>query len=584
MNIKTMTSTPNTTEFYPTPPKLVEKILDKIDFDYAFTFLEPSAGKGDIAEALLRRCCAKWRNKDSFEIDCIEIDPHLQQVLKYHFSEEAHEALYSEFSELDRISYKEITSEQKERRSNLRKELDVWGKAEQVRLVGDNFLKYHTHKYYSWIVMNPPFSNGDLHLLHALQLQKDGGNIVCLLNAETIRNPYTKTRVLLMQKLEEYGAEIEFLEGEFTNAERQTDVEVALICVKIPNRTQWKSNIWDSIQREQEVPEEEMDEPDELATSDFISGIVQQYENEVEATTRLIKEYKSLIPYTLNSSPLIYLVRDRSNGYGSFSVNAYLQDVRLKYWEALFSNEKFTGLLTSNLRDKYAGMVRDLKNYEFSEFNIKRIYLEMMSEMTTGVEETIMNLFDKLTSEHSWYPECSKNVHYFNGWRTNKAHFIGNKVILPVNGMFSSYKWRDETFDVRNAYAVVADIQKSLDYLDMGHTGEVNLQAFLEAASQAGQTRNIRCKYFDIDLFKKGTMHIKFHPESQKLIDRFNIYAAQKRGWLPPSYGKKAYSHMTPEEKAVVDSFQGKEKYNQVLAERQYYLAEVTQQVFMLGA
>lgn len=584
MNIATMTSTPNATEFYPTPPKLVDKMLSKIDFDYACTFLEPSAGKGDIAEALLRRCDAKWRNSSEFDIDCVEIDPHLQQILKYHFSKSGHQELWEKAKELKEISYREITTEQKAALKALEDEMRIWRKAENVRLVGDDFLKYHTHKHYDWIVMNPPFSNGDIHLLHALQLQENGGNIVCLLNAETIRNPYTKTRILLAQKLEKYRAEIEFLEDEFLNAERQTDVEVALVCVRIPNKTAWKSNIWEAIQKEQETLEEEYDEPDELATSDFVSGIVQQYQNEVEATTRLIKEYKSLIPYTLNSSPLIYLVRDRSHSYSSFSINAYLQDVRLKYWEALFSSEKFTGLLTSNLREQYSDMVRELKNYEFSEFNIKRIYLEMMSEMTTGVEETIMNLFDKLTSEHSWYPECSKNIHYFNGWKTNEAHMIGKKVILPVNGMFSSYSWRNETFDVRNAYAVVADIQKSLDYLDMGHTGEVNLQAFLEAADRAGQTRNIRCKYFDIDLFKKGTMHIKFHPESQKLIDRFNIYAAQKRGWLPPSYGKKAYSHMSPEEKTVIDSFQGEEKYNEVLSERQYYLAEVTQQILMLGA
>lgn len=584
MNIATMTSVPNETEFYPTPPKLVDKMLSKIDFDKAFTFLEPSAGKGDIAEALLRRSVSRWRSKEYVDIDCVEIDPHLQQVLKYNFSSERVLPLRKEYQELERIFVRDLTPEQKERKEVLRKELGTWNKADQVRLVGDDFLKYHTHKHYDWIVMNPPFSNGDLHLLHALQMQQDGGGVVCLLNAETIRNPYTKTRMLLAQKLQEYGASIEFLEGEFVNAERQTDVEVALVCVEIPNKTEWKSNIWDAIQKEQEVPDEQWNEPDELETSDFISGIVQQYQNEVEATTRLIKEYKSLIPYTLNSSPLIYLVRDRSNSYSSFSINAYLQDVRLKYWKALFSNEKFTGLLTSNLRKKYSDMVRELKNYEFSEFNIKRVYLEMMSEMTTGVEETIMNLFDKLTSEHSWYPECSKNIHYFNGWKTNEAHMIGKKVILPVNGMFSSYSWRNETFDVHNAYAVVADIQKSLDYLDMGHTGEVNLQAFLEAADRAGQTRNIRCKYFDIDLFKKGTMHIKFHPESQKLIDRFNIYAAQKRGWLPPSYGKKAYSHMTTEEKAIVDSFQGEEKYNEVMAERQYYLAEVTQQALMLGA
>ena len=35
--------------------------------------------------------------------------------------------------------------------------------------------------------MNPPFSNGDKHLLKALKMQEKGGAIICLLNAETIR-------------------------------------------------------------------------------------------------------------------------------------------------------------------------------------------------------------------------------------------------------------------------------------------------------------------------------------------------------------------------------------------------------------
>lgn len=34
-----------------------------------------------------------------------------------------------------------------------------------------------------------------------------------------------------------------------------------------------------------------------------------------------------------------------------------------------------------------------------------------------------------------------------------------------------------------------------------------------------------------------------------ELIERFNIYAAQQKKWLPPDYGKKAYSNMTAEEK-----------------------------------
>ena len=38
-----------------------------------------------------------------------------------------------------------------------------------------------------------------------------------------------------------------------------------------------------------------------------------------------------------------------------------------------------------------------------------------------------------------------------------------------------------------------------------------------------------------------------------ELIERFNIYAAQQKKWLPPDYGKKTYSNMTAEEKAAAE-------------------------------
>lgn len=41
------------------------------------------------------------------------------------------------------------------------------------------------------------------------------------------------------------------------------------------------------------------------------------------------------------------------------------------------------------------------------------------------------------------------------------------------------------------------------------------------------------------------------------------------------AYGKKAYQDMTAEEKEVIDSFQGEEAYNNVMAKSNYYLAPV---------
>jgi len=53
------------------------------------------------------------------------------------------------------------------------------------------------------------------------------GQIVCLLNAETIKNPYSNERKSLVKKLDELNASIEFLTDEFTTAERSTSVEIA---------------------------------------------------------------------------------------------------------------------------------------------------------------------------------------------------------------------------------------------------------------------------------------------------------------------------------------------------------------------
>ena len=53
-------------------------------------------------------------------------------------------------------------------------------------------MTFYTYKHYDLIIMNPPFDNGDKHLLKAIDLQKNGGAIICLLNAETLKNPYSK--------------------------------------------------------------------------------------------------------------------------------------------------------------------------------------------------------------------------------------------------------------------------------------------------------------------------------------------------------------------------------------------------------
>lgn len=75
-----------------------------------------------------------------------------------------------------------------------------------------------------------------------------------------------------------------------------------------------------------------------------------------------------------------------------------------------------------------------------------------------------------------------------------------------------------------------------------------------------------------------------FYP-TPELLEKFNLFAGMKKNWLPPCYGKKRYQDMAPDEQHVVDSFQGKERYEHIMAHADYYLDTAgARQPLLLGA
>lgn len=574
--------TKNDNQFYPTPKELAEKLLDDVDWKFVNDVLEPSCGKGDLILHM-----ADIVNKDYrtyINVDGIEIDSYLRSICNYRFHDEVTELLSKKNSienkkyyDHNLMKYVGLTEEDQSMVKELKYEIDKRNFI-HFHLVHDDFLTFDSRKKYDLIIMNPPFENGDKHLLKAIDIaEKYGGEIRCILNAETITNPFTNSRKLLQSKLEKYGSRIEFVKNAFQDAERKAGVEVAVIKVSIP-KLQKESDIYNRLKSEENERFKNRvrkDDITDVVVSDFVEQIVSRYNVEVDAGIELIEQYEALKPYILNgfnedkyNSPMITL----KVGNHDADVNRYINSVRKKYWTELFNKTEFTGRFTSNLREKYSNMVSTLVNYDFSVYNINQISIKMMDEMTDGVKETILSLFDKMSSEYSWYPETKNNIHYYNGWKSNKAHKVSNKVIMPIYGVFSDWKWDKETFRVYEAEKTISDIEKVFDYLDDGSTSECSLHGVLERACQEGKTRNIHCKYFDVSLFKKGTMHIKF--TNLDLLERFNIYAAMNRSWLPPYYGKVKYDDLSNEDRGVINEFQGKEAYNRVCSNVEYYLSD----------
>ena len=181
--------------------------------------LEPSAGKGDILDGVKAagHHCA---------MECAEIDPDLREVLR----------------------------------------------GKKYLVAAEDFLSWDAQTRYDLIMMNPPFQNGEYHLLHALDLMQHGGQIVCLLNAATLNNAESPARRDLMQRLEKYKAEIQTIPDAFKHAERAADVDVALIYVTIPKQRQDSYNL-DDLRRAADLPPCDV-ESNQLAFRDPIEALV----------------------------------------------------------------------------------------------------------------------------------------------------------------------------------------------------------------------------------------------------------------------------------------------------------------------
>ncbi len=544
-------------QFYPTPTDVAGKLMAGVDWKNVDTVLEPSAGRGDLIEWAKRRCenahFTRYGKRHSYsielkDIDCIEIDPNLQALLV--------------------------------------------GKG--YRVVHDDFLTYHTRKRYDLILMNPPFADGDLHLLHALELCENGGQIACILNAETIRNPFTSSRKVLAKQLKRYGASIRFVKNGFSKAVRRTDVDVALININIPTAYA-DTTIWDNLQKAREE-HLETNGLHEVAPSNDVERLIREYDLLCEAGIQMMRIYNGVSDRILCSRksdrPIIGLVVDggKTDKCDTSHVNAFLRAARARYWRELFDLPKLRLRMTSAMKDEYHNTVEKMKDYEFSTFNIQQVIDQIMSQITTGVEDAIIKCFDKLSAEHAYHNDVqNENIHYYNGWKTNKAHYVNTKCIIPTWGCFAHgykadkygrYKDTLEGLNAHGCFQVLDDLEKALDYLDKGETFQYNLEHELQTAAECGKT-TVHCKYFMVTFYKKGTCHIKFH--DQKIVDRLNIYIGRQRAWLPPSYGSVRYEEMDTESKRVVDEFQGREKYEAVLNCPADYIIETKAMPLLLG-
>jgi len=479
-------------QFFPTPPdvirKMVEPLLKKwrtedIKILAAKRVLEPSAGTG----AILDLCCeeynldgsrARYNRASKRHIYCCEIQSELRSVL----ADKGYQILEADF------------------------------------------LEYQEPVTYDLILMNPPFDAGAKHVLHAWEMLD--GELIALVNAETVRNVCTKERQLLKHLIDAHGT-VEYWGPCFKKAERPTNVEVA--CIRL---TRQRAETFDFAGGEWEfttgIRDEEFN-PDTLTRPDVVRDLVARY----RAAERVIVERQQLqrkLDFLLDgvSSPVMDSVgRGKAESLANeVSLEDQIAALKSRFWRTLFAKTKIESKLTQKFQDKFQEFSKQKAGLAFSEQNIQEIIGLFVLNYEQLMTDCLLDLFDQCTRFHK------KNQVHVEGWKTNQGHKINHKIIMPY-GLNNEYGWglnySHEGF--------FTDLDKVLCWIWGVNIKQIRgtrmaIRNFCEEIRTGRDyTEKFDSTFFTIKVFKKGTVHLEF--KDRALLDEFNMRAARGKGWLP---------------------------------------------------
>lgn len=476
-------------QVFPTPDWLIEKMLEpyvkkqytirprhRRDADYRDTcypldmgemFLEPSAGTGNIANYLH----VKHDIRKS-SILCVEIDPLLRDSL-----------MQNKYS-----------------------------------LVGSDFLQYDEPYLIDAVVMNPPFASGVQHILKAWEVVRDGGKVVCILNAETVSNQFSKERQLLGRLIQAHGR-VEFIGQAFANAEVQADVECCIVWLEKPK----KERGWDFAgQYKMDGMVEEVEfKPNQLASRDIIQAVVAQYNAAKAALIDWDRAERACIFYTQQVDP---------NASMPKSINERIDALKEKFWAYMLEKSKVGRVTTSDFQQKFEEYRRSVGRMGFTADNVQEVLWFFFENRQQIMLNCIEEVFDKATAYHK------DNIVHTEGWKTNKGYKVSKKIIMPngvtYDGIFNRISLSYTSYGGTRAF--LNDMDKVLCYIsgkDIEAITTIEDAIEKHLRSEGGSYRDeFQSTFFAVRVFKKGTVHLKFLDE--QLWAEFNQRAAVGKKWI----------------------------------------------------
>lgn len=416
------------------------------------------------------------------------------------------------------------------------------GSVSGVRILESDFLNLQSEQvsHIDMIVMNPPFSQQERHILHAYEIAPGGCEIISLCNSSMLNRRWSEQRKVV-DLIELYGYS-ENLGNVFSNSEeRRTDCDIALIKLFKPGTG---ANEFDGYFTDDE------DDPEMqgsgLIQYSFVREAVQRYTaavSRVEAVLAASNEINELTN-AFNFSAIQFGAYRTYKNSSVFKItkDVFRKELQKSAWKWLFNKFQMEKYVTSSVMETINSYVEKQSAVPFTMKNIYKMVEMIIGTHGNRMQQVLLDAFDiicKFSDDNVWHSEET--------WKTNSAHMVNKRFIVPYMCDYDS-RWPTESVRISLCATnprKMDDVVKALCYLtgkpyewiERDEDGKEKttkmptLYEFVSSGIYWGEWEE--WTFFRIKCFKKGTMHFEFLDED--VWAKFNQSVASVRGWELPA-------------------------------------------------
>jgi len=475
-------------DFYPSPQKAIEALCEGLQLSRK-KVLEPSAGSGKIVDYL---------QLHGSDVICCEINNDLAKIV----SQKCH-YLKPDFLQ---VSAEEIS-------------------------------------HVDYIIMNPPFSSDEKHILHAWEIAPEGCEIRALCNFETLNNLCNVNRKKLAKIVENNGNSGK-LGSIFADAERKTKVIIGIVKLIKP-----KTTVNDEFDGYFDMTEDFEPHGGGIMTYSKAQDIVSRYVGAVRLWDEIqpISEKINSLIKPINSHLGIGFgahYTDSNRHYSKLDRDIFKKELQKSAWRSIFDEMNMNKYVTSGVMSDINKFVEQQQNVPFTVKNIYKMLQMIVGTHAGRMDKVLVEAFDHICSLSADNSEAGEK------WKTNSNYKVNRRFIDSYVCEFDS-RWPVDNVKIRCGHSNnrLDDITKALCYLTGKKYDDVNSFEFVDTYGRKQTSQNslysffsynkiewgqwvVWNEFFRVRGYKKGTMHFEFLDENVWM--QFNRAVSKIKGWQIP--------------------------------------------------